>query len=839
MELEEKITKFFYLSKKMFTLHQLKRIFQITPSEEETFLNALDNLITQNVIFQKNGRYYSHYEKDELAKKLEEFFATHNKIYEISTLEKIFNINSFNRVSFYNCLNDLEIRGKIFCLNNKSFVHVPEDSYLKSGCLMESNQGNYYIKVDDRIITIDDIKNAKVFDIVFVVEELDKRKHPKHGFGRIIRVVKPLNASHNKEYLTSGIINRDVKNDTYFFEQDLSKIYINKKNLNGAYPSDKVNLLVTFDNNNKPSARVINILERKNNKHVFKYKNGKWHPIGTEEFNISFEDDYPHEEDDQIIASVSLEKTAGNYTLNLIERIDKDRQTPRDKIKIQAIDRGLSFDFDAKVLQEANKLKKEIPACEIAKRLDLRNLETFTIDSAYAKDLDDAVSLEKTKDGYRLYVHIADVSYYVKPGTALFADYLRRGTSIYFGDMVIPELPEIISNGLCSLNPNEDKLTKTLIMEFTDEGILKDFSLHNSVIRSNKKMSYDKVNDLLNGVNFDSSYLPFYNTLVNMHNLANKLEEERIKRGSTSFTSTEYIFELDENGKPISLSERNDGPAQKIIEHFMIATNQTLAEYAYWLNLPYVYRNHECPQLDKINILNAKLKPLIQRFKKIKDLNNPRLLQKYYEEVCKNKSSSEIRYLSNIFLQSLPRAYYEDINKGHYGLALSYYATFTSPIRRGPDLLNHLFLGEVIEKGIDTELLEKMRPKLATISKELSNRQQEAESFEQEIDYLLLKEYASEFFNQELTAVIDFIMDDKIFIRTENNLTGIIQLDGNYNYDVDKNLLIDATRNIKYKVGDEIKAKITSFDSRKHHIIFSLCPKKEKELPKKHQKEKK
>ena len=707
MELEEKITKFFYLSKKMFTLHQLKRIFQITKEEEETFLNVLDTLIEKNIILQKNGRYYSHYEKDELIKTLEEFFKTHTKIYEIPTLEKLFNINSFNRVNFYNCLNDLEIRGKIFCLNNKAFVHVPEDSYLKSGCLMESNQGNYYIKVDDQVITIDDIKNAKPFDIVFVVEDLERKKHPKHGFGKIIRVVKPLNIAHNKEYLTNGIINKDAKNDTYWFEKNFTKIYIKKKDLNGAYPQDRVNLLVTFDNNNKPTAKVISILERKNNKHVFSFKNGKWHPLGTEDFKISFDDDYPYEEGSQIIASVSLEKNNDSYTLDLIERINKDNETPRDKIKIQAIDRGLSFDFDPKVLQEAENISKEIPQEEIDKRLDLRDLQTFTIDSSYAKDLDDAISLEKTKNGYRLYVHIADVSYYVRPGTNLFEEYLNRGTSVYFGDMVIPELPEVISNGVCSLNPNEDKLTKTLIMDFTEDGYLSDFSLHNSIIRSDMKMSYDKVNDLLYGVNFDSSYLPFYDTLINMNNLANLLEEERIKRGSTSFTSTEYIFELDENGKPISLSERNDGPAQKIIEHFMIITNQTLAEYAYWLSLPYIYRNHECPQLDKVNTLNSKLKPLVQRFKKIKDLNNPRLLQKYYEYVCKNKSSSEIKYLSNIFLQSLPRAYYEDINKGHYGLALSYYATFTSPIRRGPDLLNHLFLGEVIDKGIETNLLEK------------------------------------------------------------------------------------------------------------------------------------
>lgn len=828
MDLETKISNFFYLSKKMFTLHQLERIFTITDNEKDTFFDTLSALVDKKVILQKNGRYFSDYEKDDLAKKIEMFFLKNKKIYPLNQLEKIFKINDFNRVKFYNCLNELEMQGKIFCLEGKSFVHVPEESYLKSGCLMQSNQGNYYIKVDDEIITIEDIQNAKVQDIVFVLEDMNRKKHPKHGYGKIIRIVKPINSALKKEYLTKGIVNKDVKNDYYWFEKDMVKIPIRKKYLNGAFVGDEVNLLVDFDSNNKPFARVVNILKRKNDKHIFTYRKGKWQPIGTENFEVVLEDEEEYEENERILAIVSKEKIDGHYTLKLIERISKENQTPRDKIKLFAMDKGLSFDFDNKVLKEASEIKKEITEEELAKRLDLRDLETFTIDSSFAKDLDDAVSLQKIKDGYLLYVHIADVSYYIRPGMALFEEALRRGTSVYFADMVIPELPEVISNGVCSLNPNEEKLTKTLIMKFNEKGDLLDFSLHNTVIKSNMKMSYNKVNDLLNGSSIDGDYLPFYETLSNMQLLAGFLEEQRIKRGSTSFNSLEYIYELDENGKPISISERTDGPAQKIIEHFMIVTNQTLAEYAYWLDLPYIYRNHECPQLDKIKILNSKLKQISGKFKQIKNLDNPTTLQKYYEQICKNKTSNELKYLSNIFLQSMPRAYYEDINRGHYGLALARYATFTSPIRRGPDLLNHLFLGELLEKGCETELLEQMRPTLKNISADLSISQQEADNFEQEVDFQLLKEFAHDFAGTQMEAQVDFLMNDKMYIKTANNLTGIIELGKNYVLDSVKNVLLDTERNLEYHIGDVVKAKINSFDSKKRSINFTLCNSLEK-----------
>ncbi len=822
MELEKKISEFFFLSKKMFTEKQLKRIFSINDDEEEKFLKALDTLVDKKIINKRNGRYYSDYEKDELATKIEEFFLVHKKIYSLNDLEKIFKINNLNRVKFYNCLNELEMQGKIFCLDEKSFVHVPEDSYLKSGSLMESKQGKYYIKTEGETITIEDIKSAKVDDIVFVIEDLDKKKHPKHGFGKIVRIVKPISSTKQKDYMTNGIINRDIKNDSYWFLKDFVKIPIKKKDLNGAYPLDKANVLVSYDKNNKPFAKVINIIERKNNKHIFTYHNGIWESLGLEKIKATLNDGLAYKENDQILASLSLEKVNGYYTLELIEKVDFNTEKPRDKMRLFAIDRGLSFEFNEKVLEEAENIKKEITPEEIEKRLDLRELETFTIDSSFAKDLDDAVSIEKLKNGYRLYVHIADVSYYVRPGSLLFNEAIKRGTSVYFGDMVIPELPEVISNGVCSLNPNEEKLTKTLIMDFDEEANLLNFSLHNSVIKSNMKMAYNKVNDLLEGTNIDGEYLPFYESLFYMQILASKLEEQRIKRGSTSFTSLEYIYELDENGKPISISERKDGPAQKIIEHFMIITNQTLAEYAYWLELPYVFRNHECPQLEKINILNTKIKQLSSKFKQIKNLDNPRVLQRYYENICKNKTTQELKYLSNIFLQSLPRAYYDNENKGHYGLALDYYATFTSPIRRGPDLLNHLFLGEVLEEGIQTKLMEELRDKLKEYADELSLRQREADNFELEIDFLLLKTFADDYYDQELDANIEFIMEDKMYVKTTNNLVGVIELDKNYVLDKDKNILIDTLRNIKYTVGDLLKVNISTYEAKKHYIIFNI-----------------
>ncbi len=836
MELETRILNFFIISKKIFTINQLEKIFNIKSKNDHiSLVDALNSLVAKKKLMIKNNRYFLNREKSYLQIELEKFFASKNKFYSLSQLEKIFKINDYNRSAFYKYLYELEMQGQIFCYKNKEYAHVPKDSYIKSGSIMKSNRGKYYIKDDDKVIQIDDLKDAKKLDIVFV-ELINDEKHPKHNFGKIIRVVKPLNNPTKKNFFVSGEIIRDLKNNCYYLEHDFQRIIINKKSLNGAFPGDKVNALIEHNSNNKNIASVVEIIDRKQKAHIFTFKNGSWIPLGTEKFPVVLENPINTEENTSILAEVSIKKQNKAYTLKVLNKIENKNVNNREKIKLYAKEKNLSFEFSDNVLKEALAIPTTISKEEIKRRLDLRNLETFTIDSSSAKDLDDAISLEKINDTYRLYVHIADVSYYVHPNMFLFEDAIKRGTSIYFADMVIPQLPEVISNGICSLNPNEDRLTKTLIMDINSSGELMNFEFYDSIINSDLKMTYDKVDDLLNNNRVDKDYLPYYNTLLNMQELSEKLEEIRFKRGNISFAAPEYSFKLDNNGMPVSITERVIGPAHKIIENFMLITNSTLADYAYYLDIPYVYRNHECPPIDKVRILDSKIKQISYQYKKIKNLNNPRILQKYYEQICKDKQISEIKYLSNIFLQSMSRAYYDDENKGHYGLALDRYATFTSPIRRGPDLLNHLFLSQILHNDTNSDILEKFRPKLKEISMDLSLKQQEASDFETEIDYLLLQEFVNNFFEKSLKAHVDFLMNDKMYLKTNENITGFIELDSSYIYDENTNSIFDKNHNLYYHVGDVVDVKISSFDNKKHNIIFTLCNIKEKENSKKYSK---
>ncbi len=767
---------------------------------------------------------------DELREQLINLFTKTNKQYTQKELEKLFNITKKNQKAFYQLLYTLELEGKIILLNN-IYMRLPNNFYLIKGVIQQSNRGNYFIKYKKENIFIDkkNLNGAKVGDTVYL-ELINTPEKNNAKKGKVQRIITcPTSSLTNENFLAKAIINKNSKNNNYWVNINNTIIYFKKNDLNGAFPGDLVNVLIYYENN-KPHAKVINIIKRKTAEHIFFYHKNKWIPLSTEPFPVTLVDKKTYQEKDKILAYVPTTTTNGVFELKKIKDIKIEQENIREKIKLLALEKNLSFEFSDKIKEEVKALPTEIPKEEIKKRVDLRNLETFTIDSKTAKDLDDAISLEKIGTNYRLYVHIADVSYYIKPDMELFNEALKRGTSIYISDMVIPQFPKEISNGICSLNPHEDKLTKTLIIDIDETGKVLDFSLVNAIINSNYKMNYDDVDNVITNKEIKEDYKPFTKTLLQMQELSLLLSEMRKKRGALVFTKQELEFNVDEFGNPIEIKERVFGPAHTLIENFMLLTNQILADYAYWLDIPYVYRNHENPTLIDLAKLNKNLQQ--SRFssilKKMKSLDSIKSFQKFYNNLLNKSNESEKKLLSEIFINSLSRAYYLDKNKGHFGLVLDRYATFTSPIRRGADLLNHLFLSEVLEKGVETDLLESFKKRLEKVCINLSEKQTEADYFEKEIDCLLLEQYTEPYKDMELTAKIQFFMEDRISIKTDNNLTGFIILNNDYYFDKCNNVLINKTTNTTYRIGDTLKVKIKDFDHKKEIIIFSICHKKEK-----------
>ena len=366
-------------------------------------------------------------------------------------------------------------------------------------------------------------------------------------------------------------------------------------------------------------------------------------------------------------------------------------------------DYRLPYEFPQNVIDEANKINQKVEIKDIPNRRDLRDKLIFTIDGEDAKDLDDAVCVEKLENGnYKLGVHIADVSYYVKEESFLDKEAFERGTSVYMLDRVIPMLPPKLSNGICSLNQGEDRFTLSVEMEIDSKGQVISSDVFKGVINVTKRMSYTEVSKILE--NSDEEILQKYKDYIDefkkMEELAKILQKRRGTSGSLDLDIPESKITLDENGKAVNVGKYELTFANTIIEQFMLTANETIAEKFYWLEAPFIYRVHEVPDMDKINELNKFLFDFGYKIKGNKENIHPKEFSKILEEI---KCKPEERVVSTLILRTLKVAKYENQNKGHFGIASKYYCHFTSPIRRYPDLFIHRIISNYLEKGYNVK----------------------------------------------------------------------------------------------------------------------------------------
>ena len=481
---------------------------------------------------------------------------------------------------------------------------------------------------------------------------------------------------------------------------------------------------------------------------------------------------------------------------------------------------NINSEFSEAVISEAEKCEKQ--PIDLSDRLDLRRDTIITIDGEDSKDLDDAVSVKKIKGGiYRLGVHIADVSNYVNIGSELDKEAYTRGTSVYLVDRVIPMLPKNLSNGICSLQPKTDRLTLSCIMDIDKHGVVRDYKIAKSVIRSKERMTYRGVTDILEGRS--QEYPRLHRMLKTMLELAVILRNRRKAEGSLDFDFPEAKIKLDEKGKPISIEKYEITISNHIIEEFMLAANRTVAEHMFWLNKPMMYRVHEKPDEDKL--MNF-AKTAYNLGYTVHGLNSPhpKELQKILDE-CKDKP--EERVLSTLMLRSMMKAKYSENNLGHFGLNAKYYCHFTSPIRRYPDLVVHRLLKEWLETGITAESEKRWNKFMPSAAENCSITERNAEEAERDVDDIKKAEYMQQFIGEKFDGYISGVTGFGIFVELENTVEGLVHItalkDDYYVYD-EKSLTLTGEHNkFVYRLGDKVSVVCVGADPRARQIDFELA----------------
>ena len=632
--------------------------------------------------------------------------------------------------------------------------------------------------------------------------------------------------------LAIGEVKKNIQGKIYVRVGE-NNVFIADSHLNGAITGD---LVIVKRSNYKVQGNsrgeIDKILKRQKGTLIFDYINGELTPYewpGKIEINISEKELKKLVDGNRILVKIDLEKTNNKYNGKIVSILGH-KDDPEIDVKTIVSNHNVIIDFSEEAINQSDNINTYVTEEEIKDRiknggLDLREKTIFTIDGENTKDIDDAVSIEKLPNGnYKLGVHIADVSYYIKEDSDLDLEARNRSTSIYPYNYVIPMLPHKLSNGICSLNPNEDRLALSCIMEINNKGEIIDYEIVDTIINSKKKMSYNKINDIFTNHVYHEDYAPFIKDLALMIELSEILTQAKIERGYLSFGDDDVEFK-DENGVPVEVSRRVRGTAEKMIENFMLCANESVASFHYWLGQPGIYRNHPSPNVDNIKAVIEYLKLNIHI---PNNLSNSRALQNIINKI---KKYDEGDVYTELLLQSMKRAYYSPLNIGHFGLALNNYTHFTSPIRRYPDLATHRIIRMIRDNILNIDEKETIQ-KLDAICQHASLQERIADKVEKDVNQYKMAEYMENHIGETFEGFITCISHNGITIRTENGIYGKIiaetlKLDG-FNYD-DKTMTLKNNRdNVTLYYGDRLSILVKGANKENGKIEFIYINKLEK-----------
>ena len=629
--------------------------------------------------------------------------------------------------------------------------------------------------------------------------------------------------------LKVGVLTVNKKGFGFLIVPGGEDIYIDKDNINNAVNDDKV-LIELINNHGKTEGRVLRVLSRDLNNligEVYYLNNKPYIKLEDKKKNIDIRLEVKSSrgivEGTKVIVSVVKEMSRNKY-MGKITTVIGHKDDPGIDIKLVAYKYNIYEEFSNKALEQTDEIPIEVRESDKVGRVDLTDKLIFTIDGADTKDIDDAISYEY-KDGlHELGVHIADVSYYVTEDSYLDKDALSRGTSSYLADSVIPMLPHKLSNGICSLNEGVVRLTQSCVMKIDNKGNVVDYDIFPSFIKSRKKMTYSKVNDIIMRNIIDPEYKEYVEVLVNMNNLAHILRNNKVRRGYIDFDLDEAKILVDEDKKVIGIEKRVREDGEKLIEDFMIAANETVATHIYNMNLPFVYRVHDIPNAEKID----KFIRMVSLFGykltgKFKDLT-PVSMQKLLSQL---KDVPQYKILSSMLLRSMRKAVYQRENIGHFGLGSKCYTHFTSPIRRYPDLMVHRLLRKYLyEQKIDNETIDYYQANLDYITSQSSEREQAAVEAEREVTDMKMAEYMEGHIGEEFVGIISGVENFGMFVELDNMVEGLVHVNSlkgdYYNYVEELLCLIGQNTKKRYTIGDKVLVKVVGASKEARTIDFEI-----------------
>ncbi|MBE5805607.1 MAG: RNB domain-containing ribonuclease [Clostridiales bacterium] len=728
---------------------------------------------------------------EEKKKKILEFFNDEN--YVPMKMKEIAYVLGLDKEKFNelgSILDELENEYKIQKNKKGKYMLVDNSMYVK-GTFKKNIKGFGFVSIEDSDEEIFISKNNiyNAIDEDIVLVEVFKEEINVHKEGKIIKVLK-----HGKDSFVGTF--QKSRNFGFVVLDDKkigTDIFISKRNSNNARNNDKVVVKIT---KNAVKGRKI---------------------------------------EGKIIEVLGHRDEAGMDMLSLVKEYK------------------LPYEFPSSVLAEAKEIRNKLVCKELKNRIDYREKLVFTIDGEGAKDLDDAIHIEKKENGnYILGVHIADVSHYVKENSECDKEAIIRGTSVYMMDRVIPMLPKELSNGICSLNEGEDRLALSVIMEINSKGKVIDADIQKTVINVTKRMSYNKVYKILknlyiekykdneelnNVINISGEdinvtndekqeieiYKEYFNCFEDMMNLALILKKKRVKDGSLDLNIPESKIVLNDIGIAVDIKKYENTFSNEIIEQFMLIANETVAEKFYWLEAPFIYRVHSVPDIEKIAELNKFLWNLGYKIKCSKD----NIYTKSFSDVLeKVKGKPEERIVSNLILRTLKIAQYESENKGHFGLASKYYCHFTSPIRRYPDLFIHRIISKYLEKNYNIKNTDSEKYKIQSekYAKTSSEREKVAQKVERDSVDIKKAEYMQSKIGQEYEGIISNITSFGVFVELENTVEGLIRFEnlGNEFFvfnEENKTLIGEKSGNI-YKIGDSLNIRVIEANKELRRISF-------------------
>ena len=672
--------------------------------------------------------------------------------------------NEYNQ--FFDIIKKLEENYKIV-KNRKNRYRLVEENYLE-GTYRKNQKGFGFVKVeneeDEIYISKENSLNALNGDRV-LIEVIEEKNKIKKAEGKIKKILK-----HEKENVVGTF--QQSKNFGFVVPDDRSfgtDIFISKSKFGKAKDNQKVVVKIT------------------------KYpQNGK-------------------NAEGEIVEVLGSIDEAGVDMLSIIKAYN------------------LPSEFPDAVIEEAKSYGNKIDKKDIPNRVDCRKHIIFTIDGEDAKDLDDAVRVIKLENGnYKLDVHIADVSYYVREGSLLDKEAQIRGTSVYMLNRVIPMLPKELSNGICSLNAGEDRFTLSCSMEINQKGDVISSEVYKGIINVTERMNYHDVQKILD--KSDEKVLKKYEKYIKnfelMAELAQILKNKRLEQGYLNLDIPESKIELDKEGKVISIGKYETSFSNEVIEQFMLSANETIAEKFYWLEAPFIYRVHEDPDLEKVKELNKFLYNFGLKIKIANEKIYPKEVSKILEDI---KGKEEEKVVSTLILRTLKIARYEAENKGHFGIASKYYCHFTSPIRRYPDLFIHRIISKYLENNyvVDDEFLNEFRQKAVDRARASSEREKVATKAERDSEDMKKAEFMQDKIGEEYDGIVSSVTQFGIFVELENTVEGLIRFenlgDEYFIYDEDRKRLIGEKTNTTYKIGDKVKIRVISANKALRQIDFEIA----------------